>query len=137
MHSEARLLERLLFAVRFEGAEPAAVGRLISAYQNTDGGLGHALEPDIRSPESQPLFVAVGLQALHDAGWRDQDLAMRLCLFLEGVSDDSLWRSVDLWALLLSGAAIVAMFRFAVGMLPTLAATSAIGIVLYWAGMIT
>lgn len=89
MHSEARLLERLLFAVRFEGAEPAAVGRLISAYQNTDGGLGHALEPDIRSPESQPLFVAVGLQALHDAGWRDQDLAMRLCLFLEGVSDDS------------------------------------------------
>ena len=50
--------------------------------------------------------------------------------------DAPVWRSVDLWALLLSGAAIVAMFRFAVGMLPTLAATSAIGIVLYWAGMI-
>lgn len=89
IYSEARLLERLLFAVRFEGAEPAAVGRLVSAYQNADGGLGHALEPDIRAPESQPLFVGVGLQALYDAGWRDPDLALRICSFLEAVSDDS------------------------------------------------
>jgi chromate transporter len=50
--------------------------------------------------------------------------------------DAPLWGSVDLWALLLSGAAAVAMFRFKIGMLPTLAATSIIGIVLYWAGMI-
>lgn len=89
MLSEARLLERLLFAVRFEGAAPAAVGALISAYQNPDGGLGHALEPDLRCPESQPLFVAVGLQALHDAGWRDRELSLRICSFLEGLSDDS------------------------------------------------
>lgn len=89
MHSEARLLERLLFAVRWEGAEPAAVGRLISAYQNPDGGLGHALEPDLRTPESQPLFVQVGLEALCDAGWRDRDLALRICSFLEGVSDET------------------------------------------------
>lgn len=89
MYSEARLLERLLFAVRFEGAEPAAVGRLISAYQNPDGGLGHALEPDVRCPESQPLFIGVGLQALCDAGWRDHDLALRICSFLEGVADAS------------------------------------------------
>lgn len=89
MHSEARLLERLLFAVRWEGAAPESVGKLISAYQNPDGGLGHALEPDVRSPESQPLFVQVGLEALRDAGWRDRDLALRICSFLEGVSDES------------------------------------------------
>lgn len=47
--------------------------------------------------------------------------------------DMPVWRSVDPWALLLSGAAIIAMFRFKAGMLPTLAATSLVGIVLYWA----
>jgi chromate transporter len=46
------------------------------------------------------------------------------------------WESVNAWALLLSGAAIIAMFRFKIGMLPTLAATSLAGIALYWAGMI-
>jgi len=89
MYTEARLLERLLFAVRFEGAPAEPVGALIRAYQNPDGGLGHALEPDLRCPESQPLFVGVGLQALRDAGLRDRDLSLRLCSFLESVSDDS------------------------------------------------
>ena len=87
IYSHARLLERLLFAVRFEEASPESVGRLISAYQNPDGGLGHALEPDVRCPESQPLFVAAGLAALRDAGWQDRDLALSICSFLEGVSD--------------------------------------------------
>ena len=51
--------------------------------------------------------------------------------------DAPVWMSVNVWALLLSMAAIIAMFRFKVGMLPTLAATSAAGIALYAAGLIT
>ncbi|MCG7393479.1 chromate efflux transporter [Microvirga sp. ACRRW] len=47
------------------------------------------------------------------------------------------WGSVNLWALLLSAAAIVAMFRFKLGMLATLTATSAAGIVLYASGMLS
>ncbi|MGF9761225.1 chromate efflux transporter [Microvirga sp. 0TCS3.31] len=50
--------------------------------------------------------------------------------------DAPVWGSVNLWALLLSAAAIIAMFRLHVGMLPTLAATSAAGIGLYAAGVI-
>jgi len=50
--------------------------------------------------------------------------------------DQPVWGSVDLWALLLSVGAIIAMFRFHVGMLPTLAATSAAGIALYATGAI-
>jgi len=46
------------------------------------------------------------------------------------------WKSVDEWALLLAGAAVIAMFRFKIGMLPTLAATSIAGVILYWTGMI-
>jgi len=87
IHTQARLVERLLFAVRFENASPSTVGRVIAACQNADGGLGHALEPDLRCPESQPLFAEVGLSALHDAGWRDQELSLAICAFLEGVSD--------------------------------------------------
>jgi hypothetical protein len=89
MHTQARLLERLLFAVRFEQADRSSVGRLISAYQNPDGGLGHALEPDLRCPESQPLFVEVGLSALHEAGWRDEQRCISICSFLESISDSS------------------------------------------------
>jgi chromate transporter len=44
--------------------------------------------------------------------------------------------SVRPWALLLSIAAIVAMFRFKVGMIPTLVTCSAAGVVLYLAGAI-
>lgn len=43
--------------------------------------------------------------------------------------------SVDLWALLLSAVAIVAVLRFKTGTLPTLAATSAAGILLYLTGL--
>jgi chromate transporter len=50
--------------------------------------------------------------------------------------DAPVWGSVNLWALLLSAAAIVAMFRFKIGMLQTLAATSAAGVALYMAGAI-
>ena len=50
--------------------------------------------------------------------------------------DTPVWASIHVWAMLLSGAAIIAMFRFKVGMLPTLAATSAAGIGLYALGMI-
>jgi chromate transporter len=44
--------------------------------------------------------------------------------------------SVDLWALALSVAAAVAIFRFKVGMIPTLAASCVAGICLYLAGAI-
>jgi len=50
--------------------------------------------------------------------------------------DAPVWGSVNPWALLLSSAAIIAMFRFKAGMLPTLAAISAAGIALYWSGII-
>jgi chromate transporter len=44
--------------------------------------------------------------------------------------------SVDPWALALSVAAIIAIFRFKTGMIPTLAACCCIGIILYLVGLI-
>ena len=45
--------------------------------------------------------------------------------------------SVDPWALLLSVGAAVAIFKFKVGMIPTLAACCLAGMVLFYAGMLT
>ena len=89
IYTHARLLERLLFAVRFQGASPNAVASLIAAYQNPDEGLGHALEPDLRCPESQPLFVEIGLAALRTASLQNSALSLSLCNFLESKSDSS------------------------------------------------
>jgi chromate transporter len=44
--------------------------------------------------------------------------------------------SIDPWAFILSAAAIVAIFRFKAGMITTLVACSAIGIVLHLAGVV-
>ncbi|ACL70137.1 hypothetical protein Hore_13860 [Halothermothrix orenii H 168] len=85
--TNARLLERRLFEVHFEGLSPNYVGRVVCAYQNSDGGLGHGLEPDVRCPESQPLFVSQGLEALEEAGYRDIEFATSLCDYIESVSD--------------------------------------------------
>ncbi|TYP74548.1 hypothetical protein [Paenibacillus methanolicus] len=87
--THARLLERRLFEVRFEGGQPASVGNAVRAYQNADGGLGHALEPDIRAPESQPLFTSFGLGAMEEAGCRDAAFALSVCDYLQSVSDEN------------------------------------------------
>lgn len=88
LFTHGRLLERRQFEVRFAGGDPDIVGRVVKAYQNADGGLGHALEPDIRTPLSQPGFIGFGLAALTDAGCRDAAFALSLCDYLAKVADD-------------------------------------------------
>ncbi len=68
MLSQARLLERRLFATAFLGQPAARVVDALRGYQNDDGGFGHALEPDTRCPASLPIYVEVAFQALAAAG---------------------------------------------------------------------
>jgi hypothetical protein len=62
--SQARLLERRLFATVFLGQPAARVVDALRGYQNDDGGFGQALEPDTRCPASLPIYVEVAFQAL-------------------------------------------------------------------------
>ncbi|MFF5991384.1 hypothetical protein [Prauserella flavalba] len=65
--THARLLERRLAELWLGKSAPAtafAVLDALAAYRNPDGGLGHALEPDARAPESQPLAVDFALEAV-------------------------------------------------------------------------
>lgn len=64
----ARLLERRLFAYHFKGGSRDSVVTALLAYQNSDGGFGQALEPDIRDPNSQPVPVQHALEILDVLG---------------------------------------------------------------------
>ena len=87
IYRDGRLLERRLFACLFEGG-PAAVVDCLRGYRNADGGFGHALEPDKRAPESQPLDVHIALETLDAAGDVDAELASGACDFLDSVADE-------------------------------------------------
>ena len=66
--SNGRLLERHLFAYLFEDGSRAKVINALKAYQNEDGGFGNALEPDKRTPSSQPIDQESALRILDDVG---------------------------------------------------------------------
>src|SRR5687767_3611864 len=66
LDTHARLLERRL-ALLWSRPDPVAAVAVVDAlagYRNADGGLGHALEPDVRAPHSQPLAVDFALGVL-------------------------------------------------------------------------
>ncbi len=74
MLGDARLLDRHRLAVLLHGASVTPVVEALRAYRNVDGGFGHALEPDVRAPESEPtstlqaLEVLAEIDALDDQG---------------------------------------------------------------------
>lgn len=96
IRSEARLLERRLAEVHLDhdmSAVPGAVAAL-AAHRNADGGLGHGLEPDVRGPESQPLFLdfaaevldSLAVEAGADVTAAARDLLGGASSFLAGVA---------------------------------------------------
>lgn len=82
-----RLLERLVFAHRFEGASPEHVVDALRAFQNDDGGFGHALEPDLRGPDSQPIFADFALRILDEIHVAPPEMIGRVCAYLQSVTE--------------------------------------------------
>lgn len=68
VHREGRVLERRILDATFGGRPPEPAGDALRGYQNADGGFGYGLEPDKRTPESQPLDVEVAWQSLDWVG---------------------------------------------------------------------
>jgi hypothetical protein len=82
----ARVLEQRRFAYHFLQGPPDAVEAALSAYRNDDEGYGHALEPDLRGPVSQPLHTAYALRVLDEIGRCGGQRAERVCRYLTSVS---------------------------------------------------
>ena len=89
LYENARLVERRLFAILFENAPANGVVDALIGYRNPDGGFGHALEPDKRCPDSQPLDVQIAFETLAAAGVAPVDLIHGACSFLESVTSPS------------------------------------------------
>ncbi len=64
LRSQARPLEQALFAVFAHAARPTWALEELAAFQNSDGGFGHGLEPDLQLPASSILATTVALQHL-------------------------------------------------------------------------
>ena len=65
--ANARLLERHRLGALIHDAPLSPVLAALRAYRNDDGGFGHALEPDVRAPHSEPASVLHALEVLADA----------------------------------------------------------------------
>ncbi|GHC52762.1 hypothetical protein [Streptomyces cinnamoneus] len=82
----ARVLEQRRFAYHFLGGSPEAVEAALAAYEGDDGGFGHALEPDLRGPVSQPLHTAHALRVLDEIGRCRDRRVERVCRYLTAIS---------------------------------------------------
>jgi hypothetical protein len=83
--AHARLIDRRRFACIAGDGSTDAVLRALAAYRNADGGIGH-LEPDLRTPTSQPACVLYALEILDEASASDRSLAIGALDWLETVT---------------------------------------------------
>ncbi len=68
LKNQARPLERALFEYHFERWTPEQVVAELVLYQNDDGGFGHGLEADVRTPYSSALATSWALRILVEVG---------------------------------------------------------------------
>jgi hypothetical protein len=73
--SAARLVDRHRYSMLFADGPQEPVIDALSGYRNPDGGFGHALEPDLRCPGSQPTPTLYALEILNEAGAADGEMA--------------------------------------------------------------
>jgi hypothetical protein len=84
--ASGRVLDRRRFERLFLGGEARPVRDAVAAYRNPDGGFGHGLEPDERTPASQPLAVEAALRTLDEVDAWDEGLVRGACDWLEAAA---------------------------------------------------
>lgn len=87
IETNARVLERHRAALLLEDAPVAPVLTALRAYQNTDGGFGHALEPDVRCPGSQTAATADALEILAEAGASNDPMVAQAADWVAGIAN--------------------------------------------------
>lgn len=95
--TQARPLDRALFEYRFEGASADLVIAELAHFQNDDGGFGHALEPDLRTPTSSALATEIGLRVLKELGCASDHpmVAQAVRFFIETLDPQTkVWRVI-------------------------------------------
>jgi hypothetical protein len=88
MATHARTLDRRRFEVLNEGGDPAGALAALDGYRNPDGGYGWGLEPDLRSPESQPGAAAHAFEVFAEVAPATSPHAVALCDWLGSITLD-------------------------------------------------
>src|SRR3954452_7542170 len=86
--SAARLLDRHRYALLLAEGPAAPVLDALRGYRNADGGFGHALEPDLRCPASQPAPTLDALGVLNESGAADSEMARDARAWLVSLADE-------------------------------------------------
>jgi hypothetical protein len=84
--TSGRILDRRRIEVVLDGAPVDGLLAALDGYRNDDGGYGWGLEPDLRSPESQPTAAMHAFELLAEAGPAGAERAGELCDWLEAHS---------------------------------------------------
>ena len=71
IYRNARPLDLARWQYHFESGSREAVLRALAAYQNADGGFGHALEADSFNPNSCPIQTFTAATILREVGFTD------------------------------------------------------------------
>ena len=93
MHRNARPLDLARWRYLHHQAKAQEVLNALSAYQNPDGGFGHALEPDSFSPHSSPIQTWAATQILRELKLYDEHIPLvkGLADYLMKTSQEGLW----------------------------------------------
>jgi hypothetical protein len=86
MATHARILDRRRLELRNGAVDSSAALAALNGYRNADGGYGWGLEPDLRSPESQPGAARHAFEVFEDIAPETAPEAVALCDWLEAVS---------------------------------------------------
>jgi hypothetical protein len=83
LQHHARPLVQALYAYHFNGAPAADVLKELAKFQNSDGGFGHGLEPDIRLRDSSVIATTVAFQRFCELKLSaDNPIVVKACHYL-------------------------------------------------------
>ncbi len=85
--SAARLVDRHRYARLFAHGAAEPVVEALRGYRNPDGGFGHALEPDLRCPSSQPAPTLYALEILGEADAAESELARAARVWIATIAE--------------------------------------------------
>jgi len=89
IYRNARPLDLARWRYHLEGGARSEVLLALSAYQNVDGGMGHALEADAWNPHSTPIQTSTAVAILREVGMREttHPLVQGLLRYLDSGAD--------------------------------------------------
>jgi hypothetical protein len=86
VYANARLLDRRRLEYLTEKGTVRAVVEALGPYQNDDGGFGHALEPDMRAPGSEPAATLLALETFVEVGVTEHPMLEAAARWLAGAA---------------------------------------------------